>query len=57
VLPGITIGKHVLIGAGSVVTKDIPPRAVAYGIPAEVKRMQREKSESTRTRSCNGNSR
>ncbi len=42
ILPEITIGKHVLIGAGSVVTKDIPSRAVAYGIPAEVKRFQSE---------------
>jgi len=29
-----------LIGAGSVVTKDIPSRAVAYGVPAEAKRFQ-----------------
>jgi acetyltransferase-like isoleucine patch superfamily enzyme len=42
ILPGITIGKHALIGAGSVVTKDIPTRAVAYGVPAEVKRVQSE---------------
>jgi len=42
ILPGITIGKHALIGAGSVVTKDIPARAVAYGVPAEVKRVQSE---------------
>jgi len=42
ILPGITIGEHGLIGAGSVVTKDIPPRAVAYGVPAEVKRFQSE---------------
>jgi len=38
VLPGITIGKNVLIGAGSVVTKDIPSKAVAYGTPARVHR-------------------
>lgn len=42
ILPGITVGEHVLIGAGSVVTKDIPSRAVAYGVPAEVKRFQSE---------------
>lgn len=42
VLPGITIGRHALIGAGSVVTKDIPSGAVAYGVPAEVKRFLSE---------------
>jgi acetyltransferase-like isoleucine patch superfamily enzyme len=35
-LPFITIGEMALIGAGSVVTKDIPPRALAYGNPARV---------------------
>ncbi len=33
-LPHITIGEGALIGAGSVVTHDIPPLAVAYGNPA-----------------------
>jgi acetyltransferase-like isoleucine patch superfamily enzyme len=32
----ITIGEHSLIGAGSVVTKDIPPYSLAYGNPARV---------------------
>lgn len=36
VLPGVTIGKHAIIGAGTVVTKDIPDYAVAAGIPARV---------------------
>ena len=35
-LPRVTIGEHALIGAGSVVTRDIPPRGVAYGNPARV---------------------
>lgn len=35
-LPGITIGRGAVIGAGSVVTKDIPPYAVAVGSPARV---------------------
>jgi len=43
VLPGTTIGKYALIGAGSVVTKDIPPKAVAYGVPAEIKAFQKDK--------------
>jgi acetyltransferase-like isoleucine patch superfamily enzyme len=34
--PGVTIGEYSLIGAGSVVTKDIPPRVLAYGNPARV---------------------
>ena len=36
ILPGITIGKGSVIGAGSVVTKDIPPFSVAVGSPARV---------------------
>lgn len=42
ILPDVTIGEYALIGAGSVVTKDIPSRAVAYGVPAVVKRQQSE---------------
>jgi len=36
VVCGITIGCHAFIGSGSVVTKDIPDYALAYGIPAKV---------------------
>ena len=36
VLPGITIGENTKIGAGSVVTKDIPPNVVACGVPAKI---------------------
>lgn len=38
VLPGVTIGKNSVIGAGSVVTKDIPENSVAVGNPARVLR-------------------
>jgi len=38
VLPGVTIGKNSVIGAGSVVTKDIPDNVVAFGTPCEVVR-------------------
>ena len=38
ILPGISIGDHSVIGAGSVVTKNIPPRCVAMGNPARVVR-------------------
>ena len=36
VLPYVVIGEHSVIGAGSVVTQDIPARSVAYGNPAHV---------------------
>lgn len=36
ILPGITIGKGSVVGAGAVVTKDIPPYSVAVGVPAKV---------------------
>lgn len=36
ILPGVVIGEHALIGAGSVITKDVPPRAVVYGNPGQV---------------------
>jgi maltose O-acetyltransferase len=42
ILAGITIGKNALIGAGSVVTKDIPDNAVAFGVPCRVVRYKKE---------------
>lgn len=38
VLPGVTIGEGVIVGAGSVVTRDVPPYVVAVGSPARVLR-------------------
>jgi maltose O-acetyltransferase len=38
ILPGVRIGSHAVIGAGSIVTKDVPPRCVAAGNPARVLR-------------------
>ncbi len=35
-LPGVTIGQHALVGAGSVVSQDIPARTLATGNPARV---------------------
>ncbi len=40
VLSGVTIGKGAVIGAGSVVTHDIPDRAIAVGTPARVVKMR-----------------
>jgi UDP-2-acetamido-3-amino-2,3-dideoxy-glucuronate N-acetyltransferase len=34
---GVTIGEYALIGAGSVVTEDVPPHALAYGNPARIR--------------------
>ncbi|MBF6333343.1 hypothetical protein [Nocardia transvalensis] len=36
ILAGVTIGEHALVGAGSLVTRDIPAGALAYGHPARV---------------------
>ena len=36
VLPGVTIGSNVVIGAGSIVNRDIPDNSVAVGVPARV---------------------
>ena len=38
VMPGVTIGDNSVIGAGSVVTKDIPANVVAVGNPCKVLR-------------------
>jgi acetyltransferase-like isoleucine patch superfamily enzyme len=35
-LCGVTIGEHAMVGAGSVVTKDVPPGAIVAGNPARV---------------------
>ncbi len=38
ILPGVTIGSNVVIGVGSVVTRDIPDNCVAFGVPCRVAR-------------------
>lgn len=38
IMPGITIGDNSVIGAGSVVTRDIPAGVVAYGVPCKERR-------------------
>ena len=38
VLAGVTIGENAIIGAGAVVTKDVPPSSIAAGNPAKVLR-------------------
>lgn len=36
ILCGVTIGENAIVGAGSVVTKDVPPNTVVAGVPAKV---------------------
>ncbi|WP_457184591.1 WxcM-like domain-containing protein [Nocardioides sp. P5_E3] len=36
ILPGVTIGRRAMVGAGAVVTKDVPPNAVVVGNPARI---------------------
>jgi acetyltransferase-like isoleucine patch superfamily enzyme len=42
VMPGVTIGRGAIIGAGSIVTRDIPPYAVAWGSPCVVQRSRKD---------------
>ncbi len=42
ILPGVRIGKYAIIGAGAVVSKNIPDYAVAVGNPAVVKKYRRQ---------------
>ena len=39
ILSKVTIGENAIIGAGSVVTKDVPANCIAYGNPAKVRRV------------------
>jgi maltose O-acetyltransferase len=45
VLPGIRIGRGVVIGAGAVVTKDVPPFAICVGNPARIIRFRDDSKE------------
>lgn len=47
ILPGVTIGAHTVVGAGSVVTKDIPDHVIAVGNPCRVVRKITEEDRIT----------
>ena len=48
ILAKITIGENTIIGAGSVVTRDVPPNTIVAGNPARILRALRETSASRR---------
>lgn len=52
VLPGVTIGDNSVIGAGSVVTKDIPANVIAFGNPCKVHREITEQDEIYYNKNC-----
>lgn len=48
ILDGVTIGRHCIIGAGSVVNRPLPPHATAVGAPARIVRMGPGSDDSSR---------
>ena len=47
ILPGVRVGAHAIIGAGAVVTTDIPDYAIAAGVPARVLRYRNQSGAET----------
>ena len=44
ILPGVTVGKYAIVGAGAIVTKDVPDYSVVVGTPAKVvKKLDKDK--------------
>jgi len=45
ILCNVVVGEHAIVGAGSVVTKDVPPHTIVAGNPARVLRSTKEKGK------------
>jgi acetyltransferase-like isoleucine patch superfamily enzyme len=45
ILPGVTIGKGSIVGAGAVVTEDVPPFAIVAGVPARFLRWREREAD------------
>lgn len=56
ILPGVTIGNDCIIGAGSIVSKNIPDGSLAVGVPAKVIRTNLKMNDKAILISINGNS-
>lgn len=50
ILPGVTVGRASIVGAGAVVTHDVPPFAVVAGVPARLVRWREENTRKERTK-------
>lgn len=46
-LPGTTVGEHAIVGGAALVTRDVPPFAIATGVPARPRRMRGARARST----------
>ena len=45
IMKGVTIGEYAIVGAGAIVTKDVPPYAIVAGVPAKILRIKESKLE------------